>query len=90
MAAKSGRGVGFVQAAAEGSREPLEIHAAGTGSCCSPQAAQWRTVQIIKSEKQKEGRFCMEAPGLEMQLSGAPVAAVSPRGVRESLVPPPT
>lgn len=73
-----------------GAGNPWEIPAAGTGSCCSPQAAQCRTVQIIKIEKQKEGRFCTELPGLEMQLLGAPVAAVSPRGVRESLVPPPT
>lgn len=74
-----------------GTGNPLEIHAAGTGSCWYPQADNSTELfKEIKSGKWKQGRFCIELPRVENAALGAPVAAVSPGGVSESSVPPPT
>lgn len=74
-----------------GTGNPLEIPAAGTGSCCYPQADNSTELfKPIKSEKWKQGRFCIELPWVENAALGAPVAGVSPGGVTEPFVPPPT
>lgn len=80
VAAKSGWSVGFVQAAAEGRGNPLEILAAAAGF-------SRQTIAVNCSNKQKVRSRNRRGFVLRIQQLGAPV---SPGGVSKSFVPPPT